>query len=137
MKKILFLTFMMIALAGSAQVNWQPMYLTTSGHHVIDGVEGWFGTGDCNGSTRIFIRFVNTNSTGVDLQWYDGVFTQSRTWIYHADPADHKTLHLGPATDLAGQCSGEAVLIIEPAAFGIDAAAFFRYNAMDLSVSFK
>lgn len=134
MKKIIFILLMFVSIGLSAQTSWQPMFLTVSGNHVSQGVEGWFATGECNGSPVVFLRFVNTNSSQVSLNWYDGVFTQTRQWIYHSRPEDVKSLNIPANSEINGSCSGELLLIINPEDFGINGSDFFRYNAMELNV---
>jgi hypothetical protein len=137
MKKTFFILFVFLSTTLFGQTQWQPMYLTVSGNHVVNGVEGWFGTVNCNGTDQVVIKFVNTNSSAAVLHWYDGVFTQSKEWIYHSDPAAQKTLRLEGKSSQEGSCSGVAVLVIEPADFGILIKDFFRYNAMELNVTIE
>lgn len=134
MKKFLTIAFIFLTFTSFSQTNWEPMYLTVSGYHMVEGVEGWYASGNCGGTDYIFIRFVNTNSYPVSISWYDGVFTQGQEWFFNDNPADRKNLELLSAEDKEGSCTGAAELRLEPYDIGIDASQFFRYKAMDLII---
>jgi hypothetical protein len=137
MKKIVLFLFMFSFTVGYAQTTWQPMYLTVSGGHVVDGVEGWFASGECNGAPVVFLKFVNTNASPVQIKYFDGIFTQSLEWVKKTDIQDLRTMSLPAQTELAGQCGNATILIVLLADYNLTASDFKRYTSQEFIVTFQ
>lgn len=138
MKRLLFLFFTVSALQYSADskaqtTDWTPIFLTVSGNHIVNGLEGYFQKGVCNNEDVIFVKFVNTNAYAVALTWYNAVFTHEIKWYYNAD--DTKSLTVPAATTAEGTCGGEALLVIKLSDFISDPNQFKRYCSVELTIS--
>lgn len=118
----------------NSQEVWQPMYLTTTGHNVIDGVEGWFMQGTCNDEVVVYIRFVNTTNYQAEISWYDGIFTTSKEWVFDRNT---KTFLLPAGLDKKGTCGAEEKFVINLGNLNLTQADFMRYTAMELIVVLK
>lgn len=137
MRKLALFLLLFTAMTVNAQTNWQPVYLTVSGSHELEGIEAWFAPGTCNGVSVVFIKFVNTNNQAVTLQWYPSVFTQDRTWITHSGDGDLQSLTLDASSELSGSCGGVPTLIVDLNDYGLTGSQFLRFNAYDLKIEFE
>jgi hypothetical protein len=137
MRKVILLFFLIPFTSVYSQSAWEPMFLTVSGNHIVDGVEGWFQPGECNGAPVVFIRFVNTNNSSVRVTWYDGIFTQALEWDKKMKPEDIKSLTVPGQSDQFGQCGTNPLLIITLADFNLGASDFKRYTAQEFNVTFE
>jgi hypothetical protein len=137
MKKLIPVVFLLFSSLAFAQTNWQPMFITVSGHNVKDGVEGWFAQGECNGEAVVFVKFVNTNAAAVSLSWNDGIFTQALNWVNKTGMENTRNLRMEPSIEMAGHCGGQPLLVISIAEFDLTATDFMRYNAHGLTITFE
>ena len=117
--------------------NWQPIFLTVTGHNMIEGVEAFFQAGKCEkGESVVFIKFINHNAQSVQLEWYDGVFTQELNWINKEGDDNKKSLIISGNKEANGHCSSlEKDLVIKLSDFIKDPNNFKRYAASYLQVT--
>ena len=137
MKKFIWMILFIPFTCAYGQSVWEPMFLTVSGNNVVDGVEGWFQAGECQGADVVLLRFVNTNPTPVMISWNDGVFTQTLQWEKKSGTEYMKSIEIPGQTEQAGTCGELAELIFPLADFKLVAADFKRYTAQDLTVTIK
>jgi hypothetical protein len=138
MKKSLFLSIVLLYLAFaqtgfSQSPDWTPIFLTASGHHVKYGVEAYYQRATCGTDEVIFIKFVNTNNHPVKLEWYNAVFTHDITWVHNNNQLFSLTVPASSGN--TGECSGEAVLMVQLSDFIADAAKFKRFSTSQLTVT--
>jgi hypothetical protein len=138
MKKIILMSFLLIFLAfsqaGFSQTpDWTPIFLTASGHHVKYGVEAYYQRAACGSDEVIFIKFVNTNNHPVKLEWYNAIFTQDITWVHNNNQLF--SLIVPASTGNTGECTGEAVLMVQLSDFIADPTKFKRFTTSQLTVT--
>jgi len=130
----LFVTFN--SLEGFSQSNWNPIGLDVAGHNTMSGVEASYQLSTCNGADVVFVQLINHNAYAVTVEWYPAVFTQDHQWFKKETPADKKSVTLNANSQLDGDCSGtKPEMIILLSDFSVQAINFFRYGALNFSVT--
>jgi len=131
---LLILSFFIFSLTAKSQTSdWTPVFIDASGGHTKNGVEVYFKQSACDADGVIFIRFVNTNSYPVSLEWYNAVFTQELAWIHK--PEDIKTIIVPASTTLEGTCTGEVMLVVNLSDFISDPVQFKRLSTTELLIN--
>lgn len=132
--RLAILPLFLFMFQSHAQTDWTPIFLTASGHHIVNGVEAYFAKEECEGEAVVFIKFVNTNGYPVNLTWYNAVFTTNLTWVHHSN--DTQTLTVPASTTIEGVCQGgEAVLKVNLNDFITDASTFKRLTTVHLTIA--
>lgn len=119
--------------AHSQTSDWTPVFLTPSGNHIVNGVEAYFQQNSCSDEDVVFIKFVNTNSYAVSLEWYNAVFTKELTWVHQEN--DRKSIIVPAATTLNGNCSSELMLMVDLSLFISDPSQFKRLSTVELKIT--
>ncbi len=137
MKRFLSVITLCIPLILQAQENWQPMLLTVSGHHEVNGVSAFYQLSDCGDENYILLRFENSNNFAVEVSWYDGVFTQDKQWIRHHGEAAMKKIILEAHSTHFGFCGRDSLLKVLLKDFIPDKSSFYQYKALELVINIK
>jgi hypothetical protein len=131
------LVFSSVNLFSQDKNSWQPMYLMVSGANVMDGVEANFQLNTCGVDDVVYIKFNNSNSYDVKLEWYDAVFTTDLKWVTKNGEGNKKSLILSKKNELKGACvdNKQAVLVVKLSDFIGNKENFKRFHTSELTVT--
>lgn len=134
---ILTLFFMSVKLFAQDNATWQPVYLQVTGANVLDGVEAHFQLNKCGAEDVVYIKFNNTNTYDVKLDWFNAVFTSELKWITKSGAENKKSIVLSSKKEIKGACvdNTQAVLVVKLTDFVSNKESFKRFYTSELIVT--
>ncbi len=142
--KVKFLGFFLLlastAIFAQTNSDWTPIGLTANGRNIQNGVEAYYQLSQCGDMNVVFLKFVNTNSYNIIVDWNDAVFTQQHTWAVNQKGDRRKTLVIGKHKTIFGDCQNAGVqkdLIINVRDFIGDIDQFSSFKLASFNVSSK
>ena len=107
---------------------WQKAMVNVDGTHIVYGVEVLYRRTSCNSQEQILLKFVNSNSEDVLIEWSDGIYTEDKKWIMNERNDKARELKLKAKSQIEGACEDDAAQILR-----IDLSEYLSDNKQSFS----
>lgn len=94
-------------------VIWQKAMVNAAGGNYVNGVEVFYRMSNCNSKKQILLKFINTNSENVLIEWADGIYTGDKQWIQNERNDKTRELNLKGNKEIQGNCSDGSLQILK------------------------
>ena len=101
---IIFSLFFSLNTQAQTVPTWVPMKLAVAGGNSVSGVQASYTLDKCTTQDVVILKFANTNSYPVTIEWFDALFTTDLKWIKKEDVANKKTLDIPANSEIVGKC---------------------------------
>lgn len=85
--------------------DWKKAMVNTAGTNTMRGIEVFFKRTTCSGTEQVLVKFVNTSSNEILIEWADGIYTSDNEIVRNERNDKPRELILGANEQIEGSCA--------------------------------